>query len=97
MRSIPRSGWFGPPDGTFQAADSLRQLFKPMLAEAGLLFDTDGRERLLYSCRHTYATFSLLYRQLPVDALARNMGSSVAMIERQYSHLTPRMAARDLE
>ena len=85
------------PEGTFQPADSLRQLFKPMLAEAGLLFDKDGRERSLYSCRHTYATFSLLYRKVPVHTLARNMGTSVAMIERHYSHLTPRLAVRELE
>ena len=27
------------PDGTFQSADSLRQLFEPMLKKAGLLYD----------------------------------------------------------
>ena len=93
----PQERVFCLPDSTFQSADSLRQLFEPMLKKAGLLFDKDGKRRTLYSCRHTYATFSLLYRKVPVHTLARNMGTSVAMIERHYSHLTPRLAARDLE
>jgi integrase len=93
----PEERVFCLPDGTFQSADSLRQLFEPMLRKAGLLFDKDGKRRTLYSCRHTYATFSLLYRKVPVHTLARNMSTSVAMIERHYSHLTPRLAARDLE
>jgi integrase len=93
----PEERVFCLPDGTFQSADSLRQLFEPMLKKAGLLYDKDGKRRTLYSCRHTYATFSLLYRKVPVHTLARNMGTSVAMIERHYSHLTPRLAARDLE
>jgi hypothetical protein len=34
---------------------------------------------------------------VPVHTLARNMGTLMAMIERHYGHLTPRLAATDLE
>jgi integrase len=84
-------------DGTFQSADSLRPLFKRLLEDAGLLNDPHGKARTFYSCRHTYATLRLLYKQVPVHTLAVNMGTSVGMIEKHYSHLTARMAVDQLE
>jgi hypothetical protein len=41
--------------------------------------------------RHTYATFSLLNDGMDVHTLAVQMGTSILMIERHYSHLTPRL------
>jgi integrase len=41
--------------------------------------------------RHTYATFALINDGMDIHALARQMGTSIGMIERHYSHLTPRM------
>ena len=84
-------------DGKFQSADSLRPLFKRLLEDADLLYDAHGQARTLYSCRHTYATLRLLHKEVPVHTLAVNMGTSVAMIERHYSHLTARLAVDQLE
>jgi integrase len=42
-------------------------------------------------CRHTYATFALLNDGMDIHALAIQMGTSIGMIERHYSHLTPRL------
>ena len=50
-----------------------------------------GQDRTLYSLRHTYATFSLLNDGMDVHTLAVQMGTSILMIERHYSHLTPRL------
>jgi integrase len=41
--------------------------------------------------RHTYATFALVNDGMDIHALAKQMGTSIGMIERHYSHLTPRM------
>jgi hypothetical protein len=53
-----------------------------------LLCDTDGRRRCLYSLRHFYATDRLLHGDLDPLTLAQNMGTSVAQIQRHYSHVT---------
>jgi hypothetical protein len=42
--------------------------------------------RDLYDLRHTYATFALRAR-VPVFALSRFMGTSIAMIDLHYGHL----------
>jgi integrase len=57
--------------------------FKQMLEKAGLLKDSIGRERTIYSLRHTYATFRL-ENGTNVYWLKQNMGTSVQMIERHY-------------
>ena len=68
-------------------------MFGKLLDEAQLLYDDLGQKRTLYSCRHTYATFQLLYGNIDVYTLAIMMGTSVPMIERFYSHVKPRLAA----
>jgi integrase len=57
--------------------------FPKMLGEAGLLCDSQGRKRSIYSLRHTYATFRL-ENGTNVYWLRQNMGTSVQMIERHY-------------
>ncbi len=37
--------------------------------------------------RHTYATFAQTHDQVPIHTLAKQLGKSVLMIERHYSHL----------
>jgi integrase len=61
--------------------------FKNMLIKSDLLNDVNGARRSLYSLRHTYATFQILYGKLDLHTLAKNMGTSIAMLERHYSHL----------
>ena len=50
---------------------------------AGLLKDSIGRERTIYSLRYTYATFRL-ENGTNVYWLKQYMGTSVQMIERHY-------------
>jgi len=53
------------------------------------------RRRWVYSLRHTYATFRL---QEGVNhfVLARNMGTSVRMLEQFYGHVSNRAMASEL-
>ena len=77
-------------DGT--VTKNLRQTFKAFLKFCGLLeCPRTGKDRTLYSLRHTYATFALTRHGADIHALAKQMGTSVLMIERHYSHLTPRL------
>lgn len=76
---------FRLPDGT-QPHD-WHGAFKALLKRANLLTDKKGRNRSLYSLRHTYATYMLEKLQMDLHTLAQNMGTSVAMLERHYSHL----------
>lgn len=83
---------FRLPDGT--QTQSLGQTFEILLKDAGLLVDRRTEQnRTLYSLRHTYATMALLYARMTHEQLRIQMGTSVAMIEKHYSHLTPRMLA----
>jgi integrase len=78
------------PDG--EVTEYLRQTFKAFLIENDLLVcPKTGDNRVLYSLRHTYATFALVNDGMDIHALAKQMGTSIQMIERHYSHLTPRM------
>jgi integrase len=78
------------PDGS--VTEHLRQTFKAFLKDAGLLkFPKTGQDRTLYSLRHTCATFALVNDGMEIHALAKQMGTSIGIIERHYSHLTPRM------
>ena len=62
------------------------------MKESGLIkCPRTGLNRTLYSLRHTYATFALLNDGMDIHALAIQLGTSIGMIERHYSHLTPRL------
>lgn len=81
---------FRLPDGT--VTKNLRQTFRALMDHTGLLkCPRTGESRTLYSLRHTYATFALLNDGMDVHTLAVQMGTSIQMIERHYSHLTPRL------
>ena len=67
---------------------SFSALFRSYLDEHNLLIDPKtGQERVFYSLRHTYATFALTHDKVPIHTLAKQMGTSVTMIEKHYSHL----------
>jgi integrase len=70
------------------APTSFPKLFEKYLIEHNLLIDPiTGKERVLYSLRHTYATIALERDKVPVHTLTKQMGTSVTMIEKHYSHL----------
>lgn len=69
----------GTPIGSF------KKLFSASLKSADVEFDEDGNRRTIYSLRHTYATFRLK-DGVHQFVLAKNMGTSVAMLEKHYGH-----------
>jgi integrase len=74
--------------------DNFNKPFRQMLEESGLLnCPVTNKERSLYSLRHYYATQRLL-ENIPIHDLAEQMGTSVLMITKHYSHLTPLMKAK---
>ena len=79
----------GEPVGTFKKS------FLALLKLANVERDTHGNLRTLYSLRHTYATFCLQHG-VQVYTLAKNMGTSVAMIEQYYGHTTNIQSADEL-
>lgn len=50
----------------------------------------------LYSLRHMYATFQIVYGGTDLHLLVGQMRSSIAMIEHHYGHLIPRLKADKL-
>ena len=69
--------------------------FSKLLKFTKLTEDTAGQRRTPYSLRHTYATQALL-RATDIHTLAKQMGTSVRMLELHYSKLTATMAAERL-
>jgi len=84
----------GPDDFVFttikgKQCDSLYQsVIHDFLAESKLLMSSSGSRRSSYCFRHTYATFRLM-EGIDVYFLAKQMGTSVQMIEKHYGHITP--------
>jgi len=63
-------------------------LFTTFLKEHELLIDPNTeQQRVFYSLRHTYATLALIHDKVPIHTLAKQMGTSIGMIEKHYSHL----------
>ena len=78
-------------DGT--EPDNWNKPFRQYLEDTKLLnCPFTDKERSLYSFRHYYATQRLL-DGIPIHDLAQQMGTSVLMIGKHYSHLTPLMKA----
>jgi integrase len=81
---------------TGEQPQSLVGTFRRLMRDSGLLKDSEGQSRTLYSLRHTYATLALLGGDTDIHTLSKQMGNSAAMIERHYSKLTATMAAERL-
>jgi integrase len=68
-----------------------------LLRKSNQLFGASGSRRSSYCFRHTYATFRLM-AGVDVFMLAKQMGTSVQMIEDYYGHITAsKNAARILQ
>jgi integrase len=71
----------------------IQRSFKQFLKDSGLLYGVGSdAKRTLYSLRHTYATLQLMDGR-GIHELARQMGTSVAMLEQHYSKITPELMA----
>jgi len=69
--------------------------FKTFLETIGLLKGADNKNRTLYSLRHSYATMRL-EGGAEVYIVAKNMGTSVKMIEQHYGHVQISKMGKDL-
>lgn len=74
---------------------SFESVFRNLMNSSGLRKDVAGKFRSLYSLRHTYATFALT-EDIDIHTLAKQMGTSITMIERHYSKITPMLSAEKL-
>jgi len=81
------------PDGT--RPHRMKPIFTRLMENSGLLKDAAAKNRTLYSLRHTYATFALA-DGVDIHTVARQMGTSVLMLEKHYSKLTPMLSAEKL-
>ena len=89
-----------PSDKLFRLADGsttneLGKAFEKAISEAGLKSSPHG-VRTLYSLRHTYITWQLISGNVSMEVLAKQCGTSIAMIEQHYSHVTPKMYSKEL-
>jgi integrase len=76
-----------------ERTNSLNQTFEVLMQDTGLAVgSTSEKQRTLYSLRHTYATLQLMEGR-SIHELARQMGTSVAMLEQHYSKITPELVA----
>ena len=76
---------------------SFQSTFRWLMHASGLMKDkSTNQNRTLYSLRHTYATLAMTDVAVDIHTLARQMGTSVAMLEKHYSKLTATMAAEKL-
>jgi len=83
-------------NGKGEPIENFGKSFKEVLLKLGLLEDRYGRPRTIYSLRHMYATIRMIHGEVPVADLARNMGTSISMIEKHYSHVTNRQRVATL-
>lgn len=87
---------FRRKDGS-DPTSSFQKMFENFLREHNLLEDPrTGQDRVFYSLRHTYATLALTHDEVPIHTLAKQMGTSVLMIEKHYSHLKVVQAIKQL-
>lgn len=93
----------GPDDAVFTtekgepASTLYESLIETLLEKSELRVSASGKLRSTYCFRHTYATFRLT-EGVDVYFLAKQMGTSVKMIEDHYGHITPvKNAARILQ
>jgi integrase len=84
----------GPDDFVFTTYDGTsslslyHDLIERLLIDSKLLHSSSKSRRSTYCFRHTYATYRLM-EGVDVYFLAKQMGTSVKMIEDHYGHITP--------
>ena len=74
---------------------SFKKSFSALLEKLEIEYDSNGNKRTIYSLRHTYATFRL-QEGVHQFILAKNMGTSVAMLEKHYGHTSNVASAAEL-
>ena len=104
LRSLYQHVWgFVPTPDDYVFCDLKRgmrkkfdHVMRKILDRGCITRDSNGSHYTIYSTRHTYATERLLSGDGEIYMLAKNMGTSVQMIERHYGHVKPIQAAAQL-
>ena len=68
-----------------QKIETTNVAFKGVLEKLGLSKDADGRQRTVYSIRHT-AISNMLRRGISINAVSKNAGVSIDTLSRAYDH-----------
>ncbi len=89
----PNGFIFCHKDGS--AIGSFKKSFAALIKSAKVESNSHGELRTIYSLRHTYATFRLQHG-VHQYSLAKNMGTSVAMLEQYYGHTSNIASAEEL-
>jgi integrase len=89
----PQEHIFCKTDGS--PIQSFRKSYDRLLKNLNLQFDNRGNKRTIYSLRHTYATFRLEDEVNP-HLLARQMGTSVKMLEEHYGQTRGKLVAQQI-
>lgn len=89
----PNDKLFRLKDGT--TTKEFSRHFEKAVELAGLKDSAYG-PRTMYSLRHSYITWELIAQNVSIDILAKQCGTSIAMIEQHYSHVMPRVFSREL-
>lgn len=100
LRELSQAELFKRDEHVFRLRDGrkprdIHGAFECLMNDSGLRLDKHGKKRSLYSLRHSYATMRLA-NGIEIHTLARQMGTSVGMIEAHYSHFIPTLAADKL-
>jgi integrase len=86
---------FRMPDGN--KIITLIDQFNEVLRRENIVHNADGEKYTLYSLRHFYAVQMLRHGKVNVFDIAKNMGTSVQIIEQYYGrHATPFLLATNL-
>jgi len=92
IRTISKATKSDDPVFTTAEGNTAKSLYDTLIADlltkSGLLYGASGTRRSGYCFRHTYATYRLM-EGIDVYFLAKQMGTSVKMIEDYYGHITP--------
>ena len=93
VKPSPDDYVFCNKDGS--AVGSFKKSFAALLKFTKLETDQNGERRTIYSLRHTYATFRI-QEGVHQFILAKNMGTSTAMLEKHYGHTSNIASAAEL-
>lgn len=81
------------PDG--RPIAQFKHSLKSLLDFAGVPVELDAHHRTIYSLRHFYAT-RRLSKEASVHLIAKQMGTSIEMIEKHYSHVISSKVAAEI-
>lgn len=82
-----RPSFENPPNN-----NQMNKHFRYFLKEYSILYDNEGNERSLYSCRHSYITWAIL-DGIDLHTIKVQCGTSLQMIEKHYDKVEAFMKA----